>query len=151
MIAQLPIISNEVFHRCFDQWKNHWNKCIECQGDYFGKKPAYLLFIWAWVKLASVLEAFESTSWIMNNTKSDYLFWNLTWSQIIFILGMPLQSTCKIIIILSITINKRTVYVFLFFFLRGEVSNLNILWKKIFRIQISFILCFFWYNLPEFL
>ena len=35
MIVQLHIMSKEEFQRCFDQWKTQWNKCIECQGDYF--------------------------------------------------------------------------------------------------------------------
>ena len=30
-------ISKEKFHRCFDQRKTYRNKCVEYQGEYFGK------------------------------------------------------------------------------------------------------------------
>ena len=32
--AQFHTISKEEFHRCFDQCKTHWNKCMDCQRNY---------------------------------------------------------------------------------------------------------------------
>ena len=34
LAVQLHTISKEKFHGDFNQWKNHRNKCIKCQGDY---------------------------------------------------------------------------------------------------------------------
>ena len=36
--TQLQAISQKNFQGYFDQLKTQWNKCIECQGDYFEEK-----------------------------------------------------------------------------------------------------------------
>ena len=35
MMRQFHTILKENFQRCFFKWRTHWNKCVECQGDYF--------------------------------------------------------------------------------------------------------------------
>jgi len=33
--AQLNMIRQEAFQKCFQQWQDHWKKCVHYQGDYF--------------------------------------------------------------------------------------------------------------------
>jgi hypothetical protein len=33
--AQLDIIPQEAFQKCFQQWQGWWKKCVHYQGDYF--------------------------------------------------------------------------------------------------------------------
>jgi len=33
--AQLNMIPQEAFHKCFQQWQDRWKKCLYYQGDYF--------------------------------------------------------------------------------------------------------------------
>jgi len=33
--AKLYSIRKEAFQKCFEQWRNHWEKCVQSQGDYF--------------------------------------------------------------------------------------------------------------------
>ena len=35
MTAELNTIPKEAFSECFQQWRQHWEKCVESQGDYF--------------------------------------------------------------------------------------------------------------------
>ena len=35
--AQLHTILREEFKKCFNKLKTRWNKCIECQMDYFNE------------------------------------------------------------------------------------------------------------------
>jgi hypothetical protein len=32
---ELNMLSREDFHRCFQKWQEHWDKCILSTGDYF--------------------------------------------------------------------------------------------------------------------
>jgi hypothetical protein len=32
--AQLDMIPQEAFHKCFQQWQDRWKKCVQYQGDY---------------------------------------------------------------------------------------------------------------------
>jgi len=32
---QLRAITKSDYRRCFRQWQEHWNKCIQAQGHYF--------------------------------------------------------------------------------------------------------------------
>ncbi|KZC14776.1 Histone-lysine N-methyltransferase SETMAR [Dufourea novaeangliae] len=34
-LMHLNSISEEAFSRCFQQWKQRWEKCIACHGEYF--------------------------------------------------------------------------------------------------------------------
>jgi len=33
--AQLNMIPQEAFQKCFQQWQDRWKKCVHYQGDYF--------------------------------------------------------------------------------------------------------------------
>jgi hypothetical protein len=33
--AKLYSIRKVAFQKCFEQWQNHWEKCVQSQGDYF--------------------------------------------------------------------------------------------------------------------
>jgi len=33
--AKLYSIRKEAFQKCFEQWRNHWEKCVQSHGDYF--------------------------------------------------------------------------------------------------------------------
>ena len=33
--AELNSIPKEAFSACFQQWRHRWEKCVECQGNYF--------------------------------------------------------------------------------------------------------------------
>jgi hypothetical protein len=33
--AKLYSIRKEAFQKCFEQWQNRWEKCVQSQGDYF--------------------------------------------------------------------------------------------------------------------
>ena len=33
--AQLDMIPQEAFQKCFQQWQDRWKKCVHYQGDYF--------------------------------------------------------------------------------------------------------------------
>ena len=33
--AQLYVIPQEAFQKCFQQWQDRWKKCVHYQGDYF--------------------------------------------------------------------------------------------------------------------
>jgi hypothetical protein len=33
--AQLNTIPKDAFQKCFQQWRDHWNKFVHYQGDYF--------------------------------------------------------------------------------------------------------------------
>jgi transposase len=33
--AQLYMIPQEAFQKCFQQWQDRWKKCVHYQGDYF--------------------------------------------------------------------------------------------------------------------
>ena len=33
--AKLYFIRKEALHKCFKQWQNRWEKCVQSQGDYF--------------------------------------------------------------------------------------------------------------------
>jgi len=35
MTAQLNMIPQEAFQKCFQQWQDCWKKCVHYQGDYF--------------------------------------------------------------------------------------------------------------------
>jgi hypothetical protein len=32
---ELKAITFQEFQNCFEQWKRRWDKCIDCQGEYF--------------------------------------------------------------------------------------------------------------------
>jgi len=32
--VKLHSIRKEAFQKCFEQWRNHWEKCVQSQGDY---------------------------------------------------------------------------------------------------------------------
>lgn len=32
---QLKLVPKALFHKCFQQWQQHWEKCIRSEGDYF--------------------------------------------------------------------------------------------------------------------
>jgi hypothetical protein len=34
-MAKLYSIRKEAFQKCFEQWQNHWEKCVQLLGDYF--------------------------------------------------------------------------------------------------------------------
>jgi hypothetical protein len=34
VMHQLLEIHKAEYERCFQQWKKHWNKCIQAEGDY---------------------------------------------------------------------------------------------------------------------
>jgi len=34
-MRQLRAITKSDYQRCFRQWQEHWNKCIQAQGHYF--------------------------------------------------------------------------------------------------------------------
>ena len=31
----MKAITLQQFQNCFEQWKKQWDKCIDCQGEYF--------------------------------------------------------------------------------------------------------------------
>jgi len=33
--AKLYSIRKEAFQKCFEQWRNRWDKCVQLQGDCF--------------------------------------------------------------------------------------------------------------------
>jgi hypothetical protein len=33
--AKLYSIRKEAFQKCFEQWQNRWEMCVQSQGDYF--------------------------------------------------------------------------------------------------------------------
>jgi hypothetical protein len=35
VMAQLNVIPKEAFQKCFQQWRDHWEKCVHYQVDYF--------------------------------------------------------------------------------------------------------------------
>jgi len=35
MTETLKAITLQEFQNCFEQWKKRWDKCIDCQGEYF--------------------------------------------------------------------------------------------------------------------
>jgi len=34
-MTKLYSICKEAFQKCFEQWRNRWEKCVQLQGDYF--------------------------------------------------------------------------------------------------------------------
>ena len=43
IIALLPIMSKVKFQWYFDKWKTHWNKCVDCQRDYFEENISFIV------------------------------------------------------------------------------------------------------------
>jgi hypothetical protein len=42
--AQLNTIPKDVFQKCFQQWRDHWDKCVHYQGDYFEGDSKFVLY-----------------------------------------------------------------------------------------------------------
>jgi hypothetical protein len=34
-MMQLLTVPKSQFQKCFGQWRDHWNKCVVSEGDYF--------------------------------------------------------------------------------------------------------------------
>ena len=136
-MVQFNTISQKEFQSCFNQLKTHWNKSVECQGDYFEENYHFnhRSFL-SWLILVSI----ESYAFAQFCVLSKMFPLKSTETDLIIFFLLKLVSSHPDIIPLSFKLlSCAHVFTQIFKLRFLKIEDIFIIKTKIFLVNIKFI------------